>query len=158
MAHESISVRRFFFHLRQITNNLINNVVIRVFFVYLYFCNFWNWTGEIHIFWQVLRGALGVVKYFYLNRSKRGSCRPLVQSRGELTRLAWVLVVARCWKKFRNPRSRSLARVKIQEGKLVLARSRKNRSSLAGLARSLVLLARPTSSLAWTPRWLPVIS
>ena len=38
--------------------------------------------------------------------------------------------------KFRNPSSRSLARVKIQEGQLALARSRKNRSSLAGLARS----------------------
>ena len=34
--------------------------------------------------------------------------------------------------KFRNPSSRSLARVKIQEGQLALARSRKNRSSLAG--------------------------
>jgi hypothetical protein len=54
-----------------------------------------------------------------------------VQNFGEREQLARSLA-----QKFRNPSSRSLARVKIQEGQLALARSRKNRSSLAGLARS----------------------
>jgi hypothetical protein len=61
-------------------------------------------------------------------------------------------------RKFRNPSSRSLARVKNQSDQLALARSRKNRSSLAGLARSPDLLARPTSSLAAKARSLHVIS